>query len=60
MRRKRSDSFFFLAKQENGAIARKKSWDRRGYFLDGENNSMFVEGKNADTGKRRETPGALL
>lgn len=52
--------FFFLAKQENGAIARKKSWDRRGYFLDGENNSMFVEGKNADTGKKRETPGALL
>lgn len=58
MRRKRSDCFFFfLAKKENGAIVSKQS-QIKGYFSDGEKNSMFIGGILADA--EGETPGAPL
>lgn len=60
MRRKRSDSFFFfLAKQENGAITRKKS-QIKGIIQMVKRIACLLGGKFADAGEKGETSGASL
>jgi len=51
--------FFFLAKQENGAITRKKS-QIKGIFQMVKRIACLLGGKFADAGEKGETSGASL